>query len=95
MLKTETVEMEVLRIAADLDARTVVAAYEMLAKSLENRKKSGKLSRIEFDASETPPSPLSLQLLVSATRTVPRERLDIGTRATAVLANLELLKENQ
>lgn len=82
-------------LAADLDAGTVVEAHARLLRALEETERKDAAVTLDLEAGDAPVSPLSLQLVVSATRSFPPAQLEIGPRATAVLAALDTSKETQ
>ena len=89
MTGSNTCDDALIRLAADLDAGTVAAVHTRLLSALDEIEASEASGVLEVDVAEGAVSPLSLQLLVSASRSFPADRLRLGHHATAALAALE------
>jgi hypothetical protein len=83
-----------LSIATDLDAATVADAHAALVTLLDTVESSERVAAIDLEAGTGPVTPLSLQLVVSATRAFPAARLKLGPNAAAALNALDPSKEN-
>ncbi len=93
MTSLNTSHFTPLHLAGDLDAGTVAEAHIRLLGALDEVEGSNRVVKLDFDAGDGPVSPLSLQLVVSATRTFPAAQLEVGPRAAAALAALDQSKE--
>ena len=83
-----------IEIPADLDAATAGAAHASLVSALEAAE-AGK-SRLTLKLGDEQPecAPLSLQLLVSATRSFPTGTLSLDDRAASAVATVTHSKES-
>ena len=82
-----------LHLPADLDAGSVTKAHAQLLVALDTMESSHTVTVLEINTDGNDVSPLSLQLLVSAQRTFPEDRLSFGEHASAALASLGQPKE--
>lgn len=82
-----------LHLPADLDAGSVTEAHAQLLIALDAMERSDTVAVLELDANSNDVSPLSRQLLVSARRTFPENRISFGQLASAALASLGQHKE--
>lgn len=90
----KTPRAKTLRVPADIDAATAVEAHERLLHALDAAESAGVPVSVEFDPAESAPTPLALQLLVSAQRSFPADLLRLRPGAAADLATIEHPKEN-
>ncbi|RYH00962.1 hypothetical protein EU805_16025 [Salipiger sp. IMCC34102] len=82
-----------LRLPADLDAGTVTTAHADLVSLLDEAERSELEVSLDLEPDDAAVSPLSLQLLASAARSFPADRLTMGPAASAALAVLDRPKE--
>ena len=82
-----------MRLAAGLDAGSVVAAHTRLLAALDDIEGSDAAAVLDLDLDDGAASTLSLQLLVSASRSFSADRFRLGPRAVAALATLDQPKE--
>ena len=81
-----------LLIPTDLDVAGAAEAHALLVSTLDEVEASGSATLL--DLNEGTVTPLALQLVASAARTFPSDRLQLGPRAAAALNALETPKEN-
>ncbi|WP_299822378.1 hypothetical protein [uncultured Jannaschia sp.] len=79
-------------IPADLDVAEAAEAHALLVSALDEVEASGRGTRL--DLTEGTATPLALQLVASAARAFPSDRLRLGPRAAVALAAFEASKEN-
>ena len=82
-----------MHLAADLDARTVTPVHAAILSLLDAVEESDAVATLELDPAGGDISPLSAQLLVSASRSFPADRLTLGEHASAALASFGQPKE--
>ena len=80
-----------LSIAANLDVASATEAHALLVAALDDVEASDRVATL--DLQDGTATPLALQLVVSATRAFPAERLRLGPNAAAALTALEPPKE--
>ncbi|WP_299815483.1 hypothetical protein [uncultured Jannaschia sp.] len=78
-------------IPAGLGVAGVPDVHARLVSAVNAADPSGHL---EIDLADGPVAPLALQLVVSAVRSVPADRLTLGPRAAAALTTLETFEED-
>lgn len=81
-----------LLISADLEVAGAAEAHALLVSMLDNVEPSD--GGILLDLKEGTVTPVALQLVASAARTFPSDRLQLGPKAAAALTALETPKEN-
>lgn len=83
-------------IAADLDVGRAPEAHAALLAALEAIEETGASAAVELGEADgaSGAAPLALQLLVSAQRSIPQERVRFGERAANALAAIGGKKES-
>ena len=81
---------EPVSIPADLDVSGAVEAHAMLLSTLDKCESSENSVLIELEDGAA--TPLAVQLVVSAARSFPPDRLHLGPKAAAILASCEAPK---
>ena len=88
-----TKKSESFSIPADLDAASVVPVHRELVALLDKVSGGAASTTIELAESDCV-SPLSLQLLASAAKSFPDQKMQFGANATAAMETFEPSKEN-
>jgi hypothetical protein len=76
-------------IPADLNVAGATDFHKKLLAALDE---TGSAGSIQLDLADGAVTPLALQLLVSATRSFPTDRLELGSQAVIALTSIETPK---